>query len=84
LFSTGTRPGSGVQRVTGWMAALMSTLWGVHGRSEGTRVPQATLVAALTRPTAERLFRTDGLAAQSRAKLRPVSRDDPLPHPLVS
>lgn len=46
------------------MSALMSTLSGVHGRSEGTRVPRATLVAALRRRTDERLFTTDGLAAE--------------------
>ncbi len=42
------------------MTALMSTLANVHGRSEATRVPRATLVAALRRRT--NLITTDGLA----------------------
>jgi hypothetical protein len=42
------------------MTALMSTLSGVHGRSEATRVPRATLVAALQRRMD--LITTDGLA----------------------
>jgi hypothetical protein len=41
------------------MTALMSTLTGVHGRSEATRVPRATLVAALRRRMD--LITTDGL-----------------------
>jgi hypothetical protein len=41
------------------MTALMSTLSGVHGRSEATRVPRATLVAALQRRT--NLITTDRL-----------------------
>lgn len=45
------------------LVALMSTLSGVHGRSEGTYVPRATLVAALLRRTADQLLTTDGLAA---------------------
>ena len=44
------------------MAALMSTLSGVHGRTEATHVPRATLVAALERRA--RLFSTDGLAPE--------------------
>jgi hypothetical protein len=46
------------------MVALMSTLAGVHGRSEGTRVPRATLVAALRRRTTDQLWTTDGLSAE--------------------
>jgi hypothetical protein len=42
------------------MTALMSTLSGVHGRSEATKVPRATLVAALQRRMD--LITTDGLA----------------------
>jgi hypothetical protein len=41
------------------MTALMSTLAGVHGRSEATRVPRATLVAALQRRMT--LVATDGM-----------------------
>ena len=41
----------------------MSTLSGVHGHSEGTRVPRRTLVTALKRRTVERLFTPDGLVA---------------------
>ncbi len=41
------------------MASVMSTLSGVHGESEATRVPRDTLVRALERRT--RLFTTDGL-----------------------
>jgi hypothetical protein len=44
------------------IAALMSTLSGVHGKSEGTRVPRATLVTALARRTT--LHTTDGLAKE--------------------
>ena len=44
------------------LTALMSTLSGVHGRSEATRVPRSTLVAALERRTGGRLVTTDGLA----------------------
>jgi hypothetical protein len=47
------------------MVALMSTLSGVHGRSEGTRVPRTTLVAALQRRTADNLFTTDGLGTDA-------------------
>jgi hypothetical protein len=43
------------------MVALMSTMAGVHGRSEATRVPRATLVAALERRMT--LLTTDGLPA---------------------
>jgi hypothetical protein len=43
------------------MTALMSTLSGVFGKSETTRVPRATLVAALSRRMD--LLTTDGLAA---------------------
>lgn len=43
------------------MTALLSTLSGVHGRSEGTRVPRSTLVAALQRRMT--LLTTDGQAA---------------------
>jgi predicted protein tyrosine phosphatase len=46
------------------LTALMSTLSGVHGRSEGTRVPRATLVSALQRRTADQLWTTDGLPAE--------------------
>lgn len=46
------------------MAALMSTLSGVHGRTTATRVPRATLVAALLRRTGDQLFTTDGLGAE--------------------
>ena len=45
------------------LTALMSTLSGVHGRSESTRVPRSTLVAALERRTGGRLVTTEGLAA---------------------
>ncbi len=45
------------------LTALMSTLSGVHGRSEATRVPRSTLVAALERRTGGRLVTTEGLAA---------------------
>jgi hypothetical protein len=43
------------------MAAMMSTLSGVHGESEATRVPRATLVTALERRMG--LHSTDGLAS---------------------
>jgi hypothetical protein len=46
------------------LAALMSTLSGVHGRTEATRVPRRTLVAALRRRTAGALWTTDGLAPE--------------------
>jgi hypothetical protein len=45
------------------LAALLSTLANVHGRTEATRVPRSTLVAALRRRTGGLLFTTDGLAA---------------------
>ncbi len=45
------------------MVGLMSTMTGVHGRSEATRVPRATLVAALERRMT--LLTTDGLPAGS-------------------
>jgi hypothetical protein len=44
------------------MTALMSTLSGVFGQSETTRVPRATLVAALRRRM--NLLTTDGLASE--------------------
>jgi hypothetical protein len=43
------------------MTALMSTLSGVFGQSETTRVPRATLVAALRRRM--NLLTTDGLSS---------------------
>ena len=44
------------------MTALMSTKFGVHGKSEATKVPRKTLVAALdTRMTAVRFHRTTTL-----------------------
>lgn len=48
------------------LAAVLSTLSGVHGRTEATRVPRATLVAALERRTGEQLSTTDGLAPELR------------------
>ena len=46
------------------LAALMSTLSGVHGRTEATRVPRRTLIAALRRRTSGGLWTTDGLAPE--------------------
>jgi hypothetical protein len=44
------------------MVALMSTKSGVHGRTEKTKVPRKTLVAAVdTRVTRERFFKTTNL-----------------------
>ena len=48
------------------LAAVLSTLSGVHGRTEATRVPRATLVAALSRRAGDRLSTTDGLAPELR------------------
>ena len=46
------------------LAALMSTLSGVHGRTETTKVPRRTLVAALRRRTADGFWTTDGLTPE--------------------
>jgi hypothetical protein len=45
------------------LTALMSTKPGVHGKTEATRVPRRTLVAALDTRTEERLFSTEGITA---------------------
>ena len=42
----------------------MSTLSGVHGRTEATKVPRRTLVAALKRRTGDGLWTTDGLTPE--------------------
>ena len=59
------------------MTALMSTLAGVHGRSEATRVPRATLVAALQRRM--NLVETDGLPRDTafRELVAPTSGGKP-------
>ncbi|MBA2717938.1 MAG: hypothetical protein H0U52_01670 [Chloroflexi bacterium] len=45
------------------LVALMSTKPGVHGKTEATRVPRRTLVAALDTRTREHLFSTEGITA---------------------
>jgi hypothetical protein len=48
------------------MYALMSTKAGVHGKTEATKVPRKTLVAAIdTRMTAERFLKTTDLPRNS-------------------
>jgi hypothetical protein len=46
------------------LVALMSTKPGVHGKTEATRVPRRTLVAALDTRTEEHLFSTEGIIAE--------------------
>jgi hypothetical protein len=46
------------------MVALMSTKPGVHGKTEATRVPRRTLVAALDTRTNEHLYSTEGITAR--------------------
>ena len=59
------------------MTALMSTMGGVHGKSEATAVPRGPLVEALGRRMD--LVRTDDLPAGegSVAVTAPCSGDDP-------
>lgn len=59
------------------MTALMSTLSGVHGRSEATKVPRATLVAALQRRMD--LITTDKLPLDTpfREMVAPTSGNKP-------